>query len=99
MDIFKAYSEGYSRLAEEEISLQDCLQGCRGNPTLYASAAERMVAAIGKPETTDTSKDTRLGRHLSESHHQALPRLIANFMACRKRSSRSSAIFAMLPKA
>ena len=28
----------------------------------YASAAERMVAAIGEPEVIDTAKDARLGR-------------------------------------
>jgi serine protein kinase len=30
--------------------------------TTYATAAERMIAAIGEPEIVDTAKDPRLGR-------------------------------------
>jgi len=45
-----------------EMSLQDYLNGCRDDPTLYASAAERLLDAIGEAEVIDTSKDDRLGR-------------------------------------
>ena len=62
MDIFETYAEGYAKRAQEEMSLQDYLQGCRCDPMFYASAAERMVAAIGEPELIDSSKDPRLGR-------------------------------------
>jgi len=31
-------------------------------PMAYASAAERMVAAIGEPQIVDTARDARLGR-------------------------------------
>jgi len=62
MDIFETYAEGYAKRAQEEMSLQDYLQGCRSDPMFYASAAERMVAAIGEPELIDTSKEPRLGR-------------------------------------
>lgn len=62
MDIFETYAEGYAKRAQEEMSLQDYLQGCRSDPMFYASAAERMVAAIGEPELVDTSQDPRLGR-------------------------------------
>jgi serine protein kinase len=44
------------------MSLQDYLLACRDDPTLYATAAERMIAAIGEPEMVDTSNDQRLGR-------------------------------------
>ncbi len=61
-DIFESYAQGYAKRAEEEMSLQDYLIACRADPSLYASAAERMVTAIGEPETVDTSLDPRLGR-------------------------------------
>jgi len=62
MDIFDVFSEVYAREKQEEMTLQDYLLACRDNPIMYASAAERMVAAIGEPELIDTSKDPRLGR-------------------------------------
>ncbi len=62
MEVFDRYSEVYSREKHESMSLQDYLLACRDDPTLYASAAERMVAAIGEPEIVDTSRDPRLGR-------------------------------------
>ncbi|MEQ9641877.1 MAG: PrkA family serine protein kinase [Alphaproteobacteria bacterium] len=62
MDIFEEFSTEYRRNAEEEMSLQDYVLQCRDNPDLYASAPERMIAAIGEPEVIDTSTDSRLGR-------------------------------------
>jgi serine protein kinase len=62
MDIFDVFSEVYAREKQEDLSLQDYLISCRDNPIMYASAAERMVAAIGEPELIDTSNDPRLGR-------------------------------------
>ena len=61
-DVFDLFSEIYSREKHEEMSLQEYLLGCRDNPLMHASAAERMVAAIGEPEVVDTSMDPRLGR-------------------------------------
>jgi serine protein kinase len=40
--------------------LQDYLLGCRDNPDMYASVAERMLTAIGHEKLVDTSKDSRL---------------------------------------
>ena len=62
MEVFELYSEIYSREKQERMSLQDYLLACRDDPSMYASAAERMVAAIGEPEIIDTSADPRLGR-------------------------------------
>ena len=61
-DVFERFSEIYEREKREDISLQDYLFGCRNDPMMYATAAERMIAAIGEPELIDTSKDQRLGR-------------------------------------
>jgi len=44
------------------MSLEAYLDLCRTDPLAYASAAERLLRAIGDPEILDTSKDPRLGR-------------------------------------
>jgi serine protein kinase len=62
MDVFTRYAEAYDRTRIEEMLLQEYLLGCREDPMLRATAAERMVAAIGDPELVDTSQDQRLGR-------------------------------------
>ncbi|HYD99737.1 MAG TPA: PrkA family serine protein kinase, partial [Alphaproteobacteria bacterium] len=64
-EVFDLFSEIYGREKQTEITLQDYLMACREDPMMYASAAERMVAAIGEPEFVDTSRDQRLGRIFS----------------------------------
>jgi serine protein kinase len=46
----------------EELSLEDYLAECKRNPLAYATAAERMLRAIGEPQTIDTRNDPRLSR-------------------------------------
>jgi len=62
LDVFDAFSESYSRVKQEAMSLRDYLLAARDDPMLYATPAERMVQAIGEPEMFDTSKDPRLAR-------------------------------------
>ena len=62
MDVFDLYSELYTQARTEEMSLQDFLHACRDDKMVYASAAERMIDAIGEPRLIDTSSDARLGR-------------------------------------
>ncbi|MEI9408041.1 PrkA family serine protein kinase [Mesorhizobium sp. B2-5-4] len=64
-DVFHLFSEIYANAAQEEISLQQYLLACREDKSMYASAPERMVEAIGEPDLVDTSKDERLGRIFS----------------------------------
>ena len=61
-DVFNLFSQAYARERKEMMSLTDYLDACREDPSCYASAAERMIAAIGEPKIIDTSKDQRLGR-------------------------------------
>jgi serine protein kinase len=61
-DVFGLFSEIYSGSGREEMSLQQYLLVCCEDSSMYASAPERMVAAIGEPNLLDTSKDERLGR-------------------------------------
>lgn len=61
-DVFNLFSEIYGSEKQEELSLQQYLLACREKPSMYATAAERMVEAIGEPNVIDTSTDARLGR-------------------------------------
>ncbi|MES2263416.1 MAG: PrkA family serine protein kinase [Pseudomonadota bacterium] len=62
MTIFDNYAARYERTREEEMSLSDYLALCKKDRLTYASAPERMLAAIGEPTLVDTRNDTRLSR-------------------------------------
>ena len=62
MKIFENYAARYDRTREEEISVQEYLELCKREPMAYATAAERMLKAIGEPELLDTRHDSRLSR-------------------------------------
>src|SRR5690625_170438 len=62
MSIFNHYLDRYEAAREEELSLAEYLELCRSDPSTYASAAERLLVAIGEPELVDTSRDPRLSR-------------------------------------
>jgi serine protein kinase len=62
MSIFDHYQSRYESFKEEEYSLQEYLDLCKSDPQTYATAAERMLKAIGEPEVIDTAKDPRLSR-------------------------------------
>jgi serine protein kinase len=61
-DLFSDFARNYEARRQVEMPLQDYLTQCRSDPMMYATAAERLLAAIGEPELVDTSKDPRLGR-------------------------------------
>ncbi|MFY7940087.1 MAG: hypothetical protein ACOVOX_04180, partial [Burkholderiaceae bacterium] len=54
MDVISHLKARYERTREEELSLEEYLQECKRNPGAYATAAERMLKAIGEPQTIDT---------------------------------------------
>ena len=49
-DLFSDYARNYEARRQTEMTLEDYLRGCRGDPMMYASAPERLLAAIGEPE-------------------------------------------------
>ncbi|TQV71793.1 PrkA family serine protein kinase [Exilibacterium tricleocarpae] len=65
MSIFSHYRERYETTQQEEMTIQEYLDLCKAKPGVYASAAERMLMAIGEPELIDTSRDSRLSRIFS----------------------------------
>jgi len=62
MGVFEHYQDRFDAALEEELSLQDYLELCKSDPSVYATSAERLLLAIGEPEFVDTSKDPRLSR-------------------------------------
>ncbi|MEL7030029.1 MAG: PrkA family serine protein kinase, partial [Pseudomonadota bacterium] len=62
LDVFDLFSKTYQSQQQEAMSLRDYLLAARDDPMMYATSAERMIAAIGEPEMIDTSKDPRLSR-------------------------------------
>ena len=61
-EVFSLFSRLYEGEKETEMSLEDYLKSCAREPMAYASAAERMLVAIGEPKLIDTSIDSRMGR-------------------------------------
>jgi serine protein kinase len=65
MSIFSNYQARYEDTEEEEYSLKEYLEICKKDPNAYATAAERLLLAIGDAEHVDTSRDPRLSRIFS----------------------------------
>ena len=62
MDVIGNFAARYERTREDVMSLQEYLDLCKRDPKAYATAAERMLEAIGQPELLDTRNDSRLSR-------------------------------------
>ena len=62
MKILNEYKKDFSQKAAKVYTLEQYLKKAATDPSLYASAAERMLKAIGEPEMLDTASDTRLSR-------------------------------------
>src|SRR3989344_5556795 len=62
MSVFELYTRQFENRRELTLSLDDYLGKCAESPSYYASAAERLLKAIGEPVMVDTSQDPRLGR-------------------------------------
>jgi serine protein kinase len=61
-ELLAEFAQSYRERQPTEMSLEAYLDLCREDPRAYASAAERILHAIGEPALLDTSKDQRLGR-------------------------------------
>ena len=45
-EIFDLYTQAYDRQKQVVMSIRDYLEGCKKDPTMYATASERMLASI-----------------------------------------------------
>ncbi|GAA5213058.1 PrkA family serine protein kinase [Corallincola platygyrae] len=77
MGIFEHYQQRYEATQEEEYSLKEFLELCKKDRSAYASAAERLLIAIGEPEMVDTSQHAVLSRIFSN-------RVIARYPAFKE---------------
>jgi serine protein kinase len=62
MNLFEEFQDGFEQEQQTELSLQEYLELCKSDSMAYATAAERILRAIGEPRIVDTSKDDRLSR-------------------------------------
>src|SRR5439155_5090231 len=60
--LLETFHSTYSATQDEDLSLDEYLDLCKRDPSVYATAAERMLAGIGEPEMVDTRNDQRLAR-------------------------------------
>jgi serine protein kinase len=73
MSLFSHYQSRFDQSRPEEYTLEQYLNLCKSDPTAYATAAERLLSAIGEPEVVDTSKDARLSRMFSNKMIRRYP--------------------------
>ena len=65
MSLFEDFQKNYKKTKESHMSLIEYLEGCKEDASMYKTASERMLDAIGEPNFVDTSKDPRLSRIFS----------------------------------
>ena len=65
MALLDEFKKDFDKTIKISMTLEDYLKGCKKDPSMYKTAAERMLDAIGEPELVDTSKDSRLSRVFS----------------------------------
>jgi serine protein kinase len=73
MSIFSHYISRYEESKEEELTIQEYLDICKADSSAYATAAERMLMAIGEAELLDTRKIPRLSRIFSNKPIKVYP--------------------------
>jgi serine protein kinase len=61
-DFLTRYAASYDSRRDHEMSVDEFLEACKSDSAYYASAAERLLSAIGEPLVINTAKDARLGR-------------------------------------
>lgn len=61
-EFFKMLADEQKSQQRECFTIQEYLDKCKADKTVYASSAERMLMAIGEPELINTNKDARLSR-------------------------------------
>lgn len=79
MSIFDKYKDRYDERQAEELDIQEYLAACKEDPTMFATAAERMLSAIGDPVIIDTRKDDRLSRIFTNRKIKTYPQAFSDF--------------------
>jgi serine protein kinase len=61
-ELFDVFAKSYDKNKQHQMPLRAFLEACKTDPTMFSSAAERMIQAIGEPQLIDSARDPRLGR-------------------------------------
>jgi serine protein kinase len=64
-DFLAGYTKRFVDNKEEEMGLDEYLELCKNDPSVYANPAERLLMAVGEPEMVDTRHDPVLSRIFS----------------------------------
>jgi serine protein kinase len=70
-DFLTEYKTRFEENKAEEMTVNEYLELCKTDPTVYANPAERLLMAIGEPELIDTRHDPVLSRLFS---NKVIPR-------------------------
>ncbi|MFY0656294.1 MAG: PrkA family serine protein kinase [Neptunomonas phycophila] len=62
MSLQDKFKQRFENAKSEPMDLAAFLELCKKDPTVYSTAPERMLRAIGEPDVIDTTKDPRLSR-------------------------------------
>lgn len=77
--VFSRYKDRFELHQAEELSIEQYLLKCKDDPSMYASAAERMLMAIGDPIIVDTRTDERLSRIFQNRKIRTYPESFGDF--------------------
>ncbi len=64
-EFLDSYKTRFVENKEEELTINEYLELCKEDPSVYANPAERLLKAIGEPELIDTRNDPVLSRIFS----------------------------------
>jgi len=73
MSIVNLFKKNFDKTVYKSMTIDEYLKQCKTDHMAYASAAERMISAIGEPTLIDTSKDSRLSRLFSNRTVRVYP--------------------------
>jgi serine protein kinase len=73
MSITNLFKENFDKNVFKSLTIDEYLELCKTDKMAYATAAERMVSAIGEPTLVDTSQDPRLSRIFSNRTLRVYP--------------------------
>jgi len=72
-NLLSKFQSNYESKLEEELTVEEYLNLCKTDSATYATAAERMLTAIGEPTMVDTSLDPRQSRIFNNREIKVYP--------------------------
>lgn len=79
MSVLQKYKDRYEEKQIERMTLDEYFIACKKDPGFYATAAERILKAIGDPVIVDTAKDEALSRIFANRKIKTYPKAFKDF--------------------